>query len=310
MLEEYGGILFALCASTLWSITVTLIKPISNNISPFLINPIKNSIGFILFFILFMLTDIPLWYDSLYNYEYAIILFSGSLGMFLGDTIFIYALNKIGANRVAIVDAFSPVIIFSYSILLLPNQTLNIMQIIGFMITIIGLLILTYENDYEDIDYKTKRSGILWVFFAMSCTGYGIVLLKTVLNEINIVEVDHKLKFNLWVTAFRLFPGVIFSWLMFLFKKNKKNLLKPLTNRNILSKLLLASVIGPFFALGFWILGYAFIDKPSIASIISQTSVIFIVILSWIFLKEKLTPLRIVSISFAFIGVLLATMNN
>jgi drug/metabolite transporter (DMT)-like permease len=178
------------------------------------------------------------------------------------------------------------------------------------MITTIAIVILTYENDYEDIDYKTKRSGILWVFFAMSCTGYGIVLLKTVLNEINIVEVEQKLKFNLWVTAFRLLPGVVFSWFMFLFKKNKKSLLKPLTNKTVLSKLLLASIIGPFFALGFWILGYAFIDKPSIASIISQTSVIFIVILSWIFLKEKLTPLRLVSISFAFIGVLLATMNN
>jgi len=306
----YFGELCMLVAAILWSVTVILLKSSSNHLSPLLINPIKNSIGLLLFLILFLYTGIPLWYDNLSLLGYYKILLSGLLGMALGDTIFIYALSKIGANRVAIVDSFSPFIIYFYSILLLSNQELVFIQFIGLMITTIAIVILTYENDYEDIDYKTKRSGILWVFFAMSCTGYGVVLLKTVLNEINIVEVNHKLKFNLWVTAFRLFPGVIFSWFMFLFKKNKKNLLKPLTNRNILSKLLLASVIGPFFALGFWILGYAFIDKPSIASIISQTSVIFIVILSWIFLKEKLTPLRIVSISFAFIGVLLATMNN
>ena len=48
MSENYLGIVFALCASVLWSITVTLIKPISAHISPFLINPIKNSIGFCL----------------------------------------------------------------------------------------------------------------------------------------------------------------------------------------------------------------------------------------------------------------------
>ena len=306
----YFGELCMLVAAILWSVTVILLKSSSNQLSPFLINPIKNSIGLLLFLILFLYTGIPLWYDNLSLLGYYKILLSGLLGMALGDTIFIYALSKIGANRVAIVDSFSPFIIYFYSILLLSNQELVFIQFIGLMITTIAIVILTYENDYEDINYKTKRSGILWVFFAMSCTGYGIVLLKTVLNEINIVEVNHKLKFNLWVTAFRLFPGVIFSWFMFLFKKNKKNLLKPLTNRNILLKLLLASVIGPFFALGFWILGYAFIDKPSIASIISQTSVIFIVILSWIFLKEKLTPLRLVSISFAFIGVLLATMNN
>jgi len=299
-----------LVAAVLWSVTVILLKSSSNQLSPFLINPIKNSIGLLLFLILFLYVGIPVWYDNLSLLGYYKILLSGLLGMALGDTIFIYALSKIGANRVAIVDSFSPFIIYFYSILLLSNQELVFIQFVGLIITIIAIVILTYENDYEDIDYKTKRSGILWLIFAMSCTGYGIVLLKTVLNEINIVEVEQKLKFNLWVTAFRLLPGIIFSWCIFLLKKNKKSLLKPLTNKNVLSKLLLASVIGPFFALGFWILGYAFIDKPSIASIISQTSVIFIVILSWIFLKEKLTPLRIVSISFAFIGVLLATMNN
>jgi len=307
MLEDYWGILFALCASILWSITVTLIKPISNNISPFLINPIKNSIGFILFFILFMLTDIPLWYDSLYNYEYAIILFSGSLGMFLGDTIFIYALNKIGANRVAIVDAFSPVIIFSYSILLLPNQTLSIIQIIGFMITIIGLLILTCENDYEDIDYRMKQFGILLVLGAMMCTGFGVVYLKTVLNRIN--ETGYDIKLNLWVTAFRLIPGVVLSWILFLFQKNKTKLIKPVKIKKNLIPLLIASFIGPFLALGCWILGYAFIDKPSVTSIIGQTSVIFIVFLSWVFLKENLTKLRIISTICVFVGVMLATIN-
>ena len=89
MSEHYYGILFAVSASILWSITVTIVKPITNNISPFLINPIKNSIGLLLFFILFFITNIPFWYNHLYTYEYAIILISGSLGMVLGDTIFI-----------------------------------------------------------------------------------------------------------------------------------------------------------------------------------------------------------------------------
>ena len=307
MPENYLGIVFALCASILWSITVTLIKPISANISPFLINPIKNSIGFILFISLFILSDIPLWYDNLYNYEYAIILFSGALGMFLGDTIFIYALNKIGANRVAIVDAFSPVVIFSYSILLLPNQTLSIIQIIGFIITITGLLILAYEKDYEDIDYKIKRTGILLVLGAMMCTGFGVVYLKTVLNRIN--EIGYDIKLNLWVTAFRLIPGVILSWGLFLLQKNKPKLIAPIKVKNNLIPLLIASFIGPFVALGCWILGYAFIDKPSVASIIGQTAVIFIVILSWVFLKEQLTKLRIISTILVFVGVILATIN-
>ncbi|MDC0145388.1 DMT family transporter [bacterium] len=308
MTEHYYGILFAISASILWSITVTLIKPISNNVSPFLINPIKNTIGLLLFFISFIIFDISLWYDGLAKEQYMIVLFSGALGMFLGDTIFIYALNKIGANRVAIVDAFSPVIIFSYSFLLLPNQALNEMQIIGFIITILGLLILTYENDYKDINYKVKRFGILLVLSAMMCTGFGIVYLKKVLNVIN--ETGYDIQLNLWITAFRLIPGVILSWLLFIFQKNKIQLIKPIKNKTNFIPLLIASIIGPFLALGFWILGYAFIAKPSVASIISQTSVIFIVLLSWFFLKEKITFFRILSMICVFLGVILTALNN
>ena len=274
MPEHYYGILFAIFASILWSITVTIVKPITNNISPFLINPIKNSIGFILFILLFLIIDVPLWYDTLYTYEYAIILLSGSLGMVLGDTIFIYALSQIGANRVAIVDSFSP---------------------------------LTYEKDYEDIDYRVKRFGILLVLGAMACTGFGVVYLKTVLNRINEDGVDIHL--NLWITAFRLVPGVVLSWIIFLLKKNKYDLIQPLKIKHNLRILCIASFLGPFLALGFWILGYTFIAKPSVTSIIGQTSVVFIVILSWLFLKEKITKLRILSTTLVFIGVILATFS-
>ncbi len=305
--ENYIGITFAISASILWSITVVTIKPITNEVSPFLINPIKNSIGFFLFFISFILFDIPLWYHDLLPNEYFIILFSGTLGMFLGDTIFIYALNKIGANRVAIVDAFSPVVIFIYCLILLPNQSLNFVQIIGFVLTIIGLLILKNENDFDDIDSTVKIKGILMVLGAMLCTGFGVVYLKTVLNRIN--ETGYDIKINLWITAFRLIPGVIFSWILFLLQKNKLEKIKPLLEKQNLMPLIIASIIGPFIALGCWILGYAFIDKPSITSIIGQSSVIFIILLSWIFLKEKLTRLRILSAILVFIGVILVSLN-
>ncbi len=305
--ENYIGITFAISASILWSITVVTIKPITNQVSPFLINPIKNSIGFFLFFISFILFDIPLWYHDLLLSEYFIILFSGTLGMFLGDTIFIYALNKIGANRVAIVDAFSPVVIFIYCLILLPDQSLNFVQIIGFVLTIIGLLILKNENDFDDIDSTVKIKGILMVLGAMLCTGFGVVYLKTVLNRIN--ETGYDIKINLWITAFRLIPGVIFSWILFLLQKNKLEKINPLLEKQNLIPLIIASIIGPFIALGCWILGYAFIDKPSITSIIGQSSVIFIILLSWIFLKEKLTRLRILSAILVFIGVILVSLN-
>ena len=309
MLNHYYGIIFAVLASIFWSITVTLLKPISAHLSPFLINPIKNSIGLFLFILLFLILDIPFWYNHFYHYEYLIILISGALGMVVGDTIFIYALNKIGANRVAIVDSFSPLVIYFYSMFLLPDQSITLFQGIGFFITIFGLLLLSYEKDFEDIDYKVKQFGILLVLAAMMCTGFGVVFLKTVLNRVYESGFDG-IKLNLWITAFRLIPGVVFSWMIFLLQKNRYKLLLPLKVKSNFQPLIIASVIGPFLALGFWILGYAFISKPAIASIISQTSVIFIVLLASIFLKERLTKMRIISTACVFVGVVIVSIIN
>ena len=63
--------------------------------------------------------------------------------------------------------------------------------------------------------------------------------------------------------------------------------------------------MGTFLALSFWIIGYANITKPAIASILGQTSVIFIFILSALILKEKITSKRFVAITVAILGVLL-----
>ena len=84
----------------------------------------------------------------------------------------------------------------------------------------------------------------------------------------------------------------------------------PLKKKNNLIPLIIASIIGPFLALGFWILGYAFIPDAPVVSVIQQTSVIFIVLLSWGFLKEKITSLRILSMICVFLGVILTALNN
>tara|TARA_B100000609_G_C17205749_1_gene430839 strand:- start:1111 stop:2070 length:960 start_codon:yes stop_codon:yes gene_type:complete len=302
----YFGEFCGLIAAILWSITVVLLRKSTYEITPFLINPIKNTIGFFLFLIFFQFFEIPFWYELNFSSDYMKILVSGALGMALGDTIFIYALSTIGANRVAIVDSFSPFVIYFYSLLMLHNQTLSIMQFVGFLITIFAIIMLTYEKDYDEIDFKVKTRGIFLVLFAMSCTGFGVVLLKTVLNEIN----NQNIKFNLWVTVFRLFPGVVISWLIFSLQSNKQQLLIPLKKYKNIKILILASVLGPFLALAFWILGYAYIDKPSVASIISQMSVVFISILSWYFLNEKVSKIKILSVITAFIGVTVTALAN
>ena len=82
-------------------------------------------------------------------------------------------------------------------------------------------------------------------------------------------------------------------------------MLAPAMNKDMGLRLLVASGLGTFFALNFWIIGYAYMEETALTSILGQMSAIFIIILARIFLKETITTVRIISMSVAFFGVIL-----
>ena len=301
--SAYFGELSALLAAICWSIAVIIFKTASNILSPILITALKNSIALICFIVLFLLFDIPIWYNGFSHGDYIKIFISGILGMGIGDILFIYALSQIGANRIAILNCFEPAVIYCFSIFIL-GTILTMQQFLGFLIVIISLLIVSYENDIQDIDPNIKKRGMLIQIIAILLSSLGIVLIKPVL-----AKTTDSIAIQLWVTAFRLFPGFIVAWLVFLFKKNKLTYLKPLKKSDMILKILIGSGLGTFIALSFWIIGYANIEEPPVTSIIGQTSAIFIIILSYVFLKEKISKLRIISILFAISGVVLITLK-
>ena len=295
----YFGELSALLAAIFWSIAVIIFKSASNEVSPFLITALKNTIASFCFLVFFLLFDIPLWYDDFQQIDYFKILISGVLGMGLADVLFIYALSQIGANRIALINCFEPVVIYILSSIFL-GTILNIGQLIGFLVVIISLLIMTYEKVTNELDKYIKRKGILLQISAVILSSIGIVMIKPVLLKIN-----NDINIQLWLTFFRLLPGMITAWIVLLFQKKKIRLSQPFLQLNFIIKILFSSILGTFIALSFWIIGYANIEHPPVASILGQTSVIFIILLSWFFLKEKITKQRIVAMLFALSGVIL-----
>ena len=303
MISSYFGELSALSAALCWSIAVIIFKSASKTLSPILITALKNSIALFSFLLLFMFLDIPLWYGDFEYSDYFKIFISGILGMGIGDILFIYALSQIGANRIAIMNCFEPAVIYCFSILFL-GTILTLQQLTGFAIVIISLLIISYENDLQEIDPLIKKRGMIIQIIAILLSSFGIVLIKPVLEK-----TTDSISMQLWVTAFRLFPGFIVAWIVFALQKNRLIILQPLLKSKMILKIIVSSGLGTFIALSFWIIGYTNIEKPPVASIIGQTSVIFIIILSYIFLKEKISKVRVMSILFAICGVLLITIK-
>ena len=299
---SYFGELSAILAAFCWSIAVIIFKSASKELSPLLITALKNTIALFLFISAFIFFEIPLWYSGFEKIDYLKIIFSGCIGMGIADILFITALSKIGANRVAIINCFEPAVIYLFSILML-GIVLTYQQLIGFSIVIISILIISYEKDLIEIDPKIKLRGIITQILAVILSSFGIVLIKPILTIVN-----NDIKLQLWITVFRLVPGFLVTWIIFMFSKNKLIILRPLKKSKIIWKILISSGLGTFLALSFWIIGYANIEKPPIASIIGQTSAIFILILSYLILKERITKLRLISILTALFGVILITL--
>jgi len=294
------GEILALMAALFWSIAVVIFKSLSQSISPFLINALKNTIALVCFIIVLSILKISLFNPAFTTYQYVIFIISGILGMGIADAVFIYSLSKIGANRIAILNCFEPIAVYCFTFFLL-GTSLSIVESIGFIIVIISILVISYEKDQDDIDSKIKRKGILLQICAILCSALSMVMIKDILN---IYRTDIYL--IIWIAVFRLFIGFISSWAIFLCLKNRMKLLAGIKQKKIIIKIITSSVFGTFMALGCWMMGQAYIEKLPLASILGQTALIFILIFSWIFLKEKITKIRIIASLFALLGVFLS----
>jgi len=297
------GVVAALLAALCWSVAVIIFKSASRFLSPLLIVLLKNTIATLCFVVLFFIFDIPFWLSGLESLDYYKIIISGVLGMGIADLLFIKALSQIGANRVAIVNCFEPGVVCLFSVLML-GSFLTPKQLFGFLVVVVALLIISYEKDDIEIASSRKRRGVLTQVLAVVLSSFGIVLIKPVLSKLNA-----SIASQLWVTFFRLFPGFIFTWIVFMFKKNKLKLLIPLKNKSICLKIIIASGLGTFLALSFWIIGYTNIQKPPVASILGQTSVLFIIVLSYFFLNEKISKTKLGAMGLAICGVLFIVLN-
>ena len=301
--SPYWGVFSALMAAFCWSVAVIIFKSASKFLSPLLIVVLKNSIAVFCFIVFFLIFDIPFWVSGLTQIDYYKIIISGVLGMGIADILFISALSKIGASRVAIINCFEPGVVYFFSIILL-GSFLTAVQFLGFFIVIFSLLIIAYEKDDLEINPKIKNKGMLIQILAVVLSSFGIVLIKPVLLKLNL-SISHQL----WATFFRLLPGFIFTWFLFLFQKNKHQLLAPLKIKSVVFKIIIASGLGTFLALSFWIMGYASIKKPPVASVLGQTSVLFIIVLSYFFLHEKISKTKLVAMMFAVCGVFFIVLN-
>ena len=284
----------AILAAFCWSVSSLISADISRAIGGLVFNRLR------LFFVSIMLilytTAIDTWKTielDLLN----IIILSGIIGVFFGDTLLFIALQKIGPRRNNILFALAAPFTILLNIFFL-KQNMTLIELIGCFTVFIGVVIAIAYGSNKENSHRWESIegslylGIIFGILAALCQAIGLIIMKPILD----LGVDP-------IASAAVRTSVSAILLSFTFMSNNKYLvsLNPIT-----MKLVFKSIISGFLgmALGMSLLLVALQHADAgIVATLSSTSPILVLFLIWL-LTKKLPTLG------AWIGTLLAIVGT
>ena len=232
------------------------------------------------------------------NIEYLnVIIVSGVIGIFLGDTLLFIALKRIGPRRNNILFSLAAPFTVILNILAL-QQKMSLIEITGCILVFIGVVVaISYGNSknnnhrWELIEGSIKI-GILFGILAALCQSIGLIMMKPILDQ------------GADPIASAAIRCTISALLLSLTYISKSNLIG--SNINFTTSTILKTIISGFLgmALGMSLLLIALQKADAgIVATLSSTSSIMLLFLLWIITK------KIPSIG-AWIGTIIAIIGT
>jgi drug/metabolite transporter (DMT)-like permease len=289
------GEFFALSSAFGWAVAVIMMRKIGETLPAFELNLFKNSFGMVLLVPTILIVS-GLEHPGYSIHELGVVFASGVLGIAVADTWYLRALNLMGAGRTAIVASlFSPFVIVLSMIFL--GERMVPWQWFGILLVTAGVLMVTWKVKYSTVETGDMRKGAFYGIAGVFMMALGIVMVKEILEQRPL----------LWTMELRLAGGVA-GMLVYMFVKRqwqavKQNFQRPQPWWGIIG----ASFMAAYLCLILWLAGYKLIDA-SVASILNETNVVFILILAWLFLGEKITRRKLAGIGLTAAGVLIMVL--
>lgn len=289
------GEISALTGALLWAIASVLYARVGQKIPPLVLNLLKGAIAIVLLGVTLLVQRAVLPPVS------AIVVIqlglSGVIGIGLGDTAYLAALNSLGARRALLLETLAP----PFSALLawiVLDERLSGVAIAGILITLIGVgWVIAERTATGEPERHPQRWGLLWGLLAELAQASGAVLSRSALATSSITP--------LWSSLIRLIGGEVIIVGLLL----SNSLRQPLsltsitwTKRGLLA-IGLAAVGGTY--LGIWLQQTALKFAPTgIAQTLLATSPLFVLPLVAL-LGEKITLRSLVGVAIAVTGIAL-----
>ena len=289
------GELYALLTAVMWAAAVIFLKRSGETIPPFALNFFRVAVSTACMVLTIVVAGQQVWYGAPLK-DYLTLFASGVIAIAISDTLFLMALNRVGAGIMAIVDClYAPsVVLFAFILL---GERLGAWQWVGMALVIVGVLIAAR---HEPPHGKTARQILIgsgYGFLSMATVALGIVIAKPVLNRSPI----------LWATAMREIGALIVMIPAALIAPNRRavfGLFRPARNWKFSVP---GTLLGSYLALIFWIAGMKY-SMAGPAAILNQTSSIYVLIFASIFLKEPFTVRKVIASVLAIAGIVMVTL--
>ena len=299
-MTQIPGEIYALLAAMTWAMALVLFKYSGERVSPLALNLFKCVVGTLMLIVTLVGARFiePVVGDQSIAVLLArpqrdvwILVASGVIGIAMADTLFFYALNRIGVGILAIVDClYSPfVILFAFVWL---HEDLVAAHLKGLGLILAGVLL---SSRHDPPANRTRRDLVIGVIvggFAVSSMAFGIVIAKNTLEGFPLI----------WAAAIRLAAGTVALALVSPFLPECKGMWAVFKPSAAWKTAIPGALLGTYLAYVFWVAGFKLADA-SINAILNQTTVIFSIILATVIVREPLTKRKMVSVGLAVLGV-------
>jgi drug/metabolite transporter (DMT)-like permease len=289
------GEVLSVLAALIWAVSVVLFRISGRELKPLALNFFKNIVAIVLLLATLLVAGQNLFRDAPLL-DYVLLALSGVLGIAIADTLFFKSLNIVGAGLSQIVSlTYSPfVILFTFVFL---GERLTVGDLIGAALILVGVLLATARESSSDVSAHDLRVGIGLATLSVALMALAVTLAKPVLDRSPV----------LWSTTVRLLAGVIALVLLTVVSPRRRYLWSTLRPSRSWRVAIPAAVLGGYVGMIVWVAGMKY-TQASTASILNQTSAVFILPLAAILLHERVTPRKLAAVAMAVGGVSLVTL--
>lgn len=290
----------ATACSIAWALSVVLFRRSGESMPAFELNFVKNIIA--LGLLILTIIGIELFFDgqgipSFSTYDILLTFVSGLIGLAIADTWYFKGLQYLGAARMGIVATiYSPSVISLSAIFL--GESLHGWQYLGFVLVLLGLLLVAWRQNKNEIDPKNLRKGLMYGGTAVILTAAGVLMVTGVMDR----------QPFFWTAMLRMLAGLIGMAVFMTVRKEWPLLRQNLRGDHPWKTIFLASFLGGYLSMALWLAGYKLIN-PAVASILNETSSLFIVFFAWLILKEHISKQKLFGLLLTVSGVLVVLMG-